>query len=199
MLSDIQSNAHAPWKMRFRAPVVEWSQVAKTKPSRGLAASNKSGIYQLYAWDVWAGVLRQLTDWPTGVLFGSIAPDGRHVYYLSDEQGNEIGHYVRVAWEGGEPEDISPALPSYSAVGFEISRVMNILGFLTATADGFAFYRQTIEPDGTLGSTFRLYQHERLAFGGQFSSDGSVAAISTVEEDIWHQELMLRFALRVLG
>lgn len=58
----------APWKQRFRAAVILWTQLAKAAPTRGLAASNKSGVYQLYAWHVPTGKLTQLTDRPEGIL-----------------------------------------------------------------------------------------------------------------------------------
>lgn len=113
MLTNLQLDDNASWKQRFRAPVVLWTQLAKAAPDRGLAVSNKSGKYQLYAWEVSTGELRQLTDHPTGILFGWLAPDGRYVYYLDDKQGNEIGHYIRMPFEGGEPQDLTPDLPLY--------------------------------------------------------------------------------------
>lgn len=113
MLTNLQLDDNASWKQRFRAPVVLWTQLAKAAPDRGLAVSNKSGKYQLYAWEVSTGELRQLTDRPTGISFGWLAPDGRYVYYLDDKQGNEIGHYIRMPFEGGEPQDLTPDLPLY--------------------------------------------------------------------------------------
>jgi Tol biopolymer transport system component len=69
--------------------------------------STQSSVCQLYAWDVPTGELRQLTDRPEGVLFGGLSPDGCYVYYLEDRQGNEIGHFVRVPFEGARHR-ISP-------------------------------------------------------------------------------------------
>src|SRR2546423_3548846 len=59
-----------PWKQRFRAPVVLWTTVARNAPSAGLAVSNRSGAYQLYAWDVPTGDLTQLTDRPLPLYAG---------------------------------------------------------------------------------------------------------------------------------
>ena len=80
----------APWKQRFRVERIPWSVLAQEWPDRGLVASNPSGRYQLYAWEVPPGELRQVTDRPEGVLFGFIDSLGRHVYYLDDKDGNEI-------------------------------------------------------------------------------------------------------------
>jgi len=52
----------AIWKKRYRASVVASTQVAAANPDRGLAVSNKSGIFQLYAWDTRSGDLRQVTS-----------------------------------------------------------------------------------------------------------------------------------------
>ena len=34
---------------------------------------------------------------------------------MDDTKGSEIGQYVRVPYEGGAPEDVTPDLPPYSA------------------------------------------------------------------------------------
>ena len=77
---------NAPWKQRFRVPNT-WTQLAKANPQRGLAISNRSGVYQLYAWDVATGELQQLTTRPTGIIHGVISADGRWVHYLDDKEG----------------------------------------------------------------------------------------------------------------
>jgi hypothetical protein len=50
MITDLQLDDKAPWKERFRAPVVAWTQIARANPTRGLAVTNSSGKNQLYAW-----------------------------------------------------------------------------------------------------------------------------------------------------
>ncbi len=118
-----------------------WTGIAKAAPTRGLAVGNHTGKYQLYAWDVPGGhVLRQLTDRPEGILSGYLAPDGCNVYYLDDNGGNEIGHFVRVPFEGGEPDDITPHLPPYSSWFICISLDGTCLGFMAANDTGFHIY-----------------------------------------------------------
>ena len=84
MLNQLHTADDAPWKQRFRTPLTLGTQIAKANPGSGMAASNISGVFQLYAWDVASGELRQLTNRPEGQLFGALAPDARFVYYLND-------------------------------------------------------------------------------------------------------------------
>src|SRR5690349_805519 len=130
MLTAPQTDENAPWKQRFRVPVIAWTRLAAQVPGRGLAASNQSGVYQLYAWDVPSSGLTQLTDLPTGKAGGILSPDGQYVYYLLDEQGNELGHYVRVPFAGGPPVDITPDLPPYASWGLTHARGGTRLSFL---------------------------------------------------------------------
>ena len=97
MAAELRVDDAAPWKQRFRAPVVLWTTIARNAPTAGLAVSNRSGTYQLYACDVPTGELTPLTDRPEGILFGILSPDGRYVYYLDDRQGNESSS-TRTTW-----------------------------------------------------------------------------------------------------
>jgi hypothetical protein len=136
MVHQLQLDAHAAWKQRYRVPNT-WTEVAVENPRCGLAISNRSGVSQLYAWEVATNQLRQLTSRPEGVGSGAISPDGRWVYYLDDKQGNEIGHMVRMPFEGGHPEDITPDLPPYAAFGLAESRAANLLCGSFADEEGF--------------------------------------------------------------
>ncbi|MDP2919900.1 MAG: prolyl oligopeptidase family serine peptidase [Dehalococcoidia bacterium] len=170
---------NAPWKQRYRAPYITWSQMARREPSRGLVGSSQSGQYQLYAWDVPRNSLRQLTHHPGGTVFGSISPDGRWVYYLQDDGGNEIGHYVRIPWEGGEPQDITPGLSPYSAFGLNISRSGNLLASTIAN-DGFHVIAMPVEGD-KIGASRELYHCPRITFGPMLSYDGKLGVVTSPE------------------
>ena len=121
------------WKQRYRAPIT-YAFLAQTNPARGLALSNRSGVMQLYAWDVATGEMRQITDTPEGKASGTISPDGRFIYYLQDEHGNEIGHFVRVPFEGGTPEDTTPEIPPYSSFCIGTLRGGNLLVMMIANS-----------------------------------------------------------------
>ena len=183
----------APWKQRFRAPVILGAQLAKATPTRGLVTSNTSGVYQLYAWDVPTGALTLLTNRPAGTLFGAISPDGRYVYYLDDRHRNEIGHYVRVPFTGGTPQDLTPDLLAYSPIHLTVSHASNHLGFTVADAAGFHLYCIDLGPAGTLGTRRLLYQCSRLTFGPLFSHGGDIAVLASTERTGKLQYSLLAF------
>ena len=166
----------ANWRKRFRATDIRWTFLAAQNPQRGLACTNKDGIYQLYAWDVPTGELRQVTDQPAGVIWGIISSDGNSIYFLKDEGGNEIGHYVRVPFRGGAEEDISPDLPPYSAFVPTQNRQGNLIGFMANGPDGFKVYVKEADNAPDL-----LYQSENICFGPTFSCDGKIAVIESSE------------------
>ena len=181
MPKKVRDDKAVPWKQRFRAAVILWTGLAKAAPTRGLAVSNKSGVYQLYAWDVPTGKLSPLTDQPEGKLMGVISPDGRYVYYLDDQQGNEIGHYVRVPFEGGEPQDITPDMPPYASFGLAMSQASNRAGFILANPDGFHLHCIDLGSEGALGKPRLLYQSKSFAFGPVISHRGEIAVMASTE------------------
>lgn len=160
MLPKPQLDDQAVWKQRFRAPVVLGTQFARANPARGGAVSNATDTFQLYAWDVPSGALRQLTDHPTGLAIGALSGDGRHIYYLDDQQGNELGHLVRIPFENGLPQDLTPDLPPYSCWAFFSNGSGSHLGFTTADHEGFHAYSLETSANGDIGARRRLF-HSR--------------------------------------
>ena len=139
-MKTLDLDPNAPWKQRFRASSIVWSRTARRNPDRGALLTNISGIYQVYAWDVPTGALRQITDQPTGMRLGFISTDGRWIYYLRDERGNEIGHFVRVPFEGGEGEDLTPDLTPYASFNLTESRDGSVLAFAASRPEGTEVY-----------------------------------------------------------
>ncbi len=176
---DISNSAE--WKQRFRAPVVVYSSIAPRNPARGIVATNITGVHQIYAWDTVTGERHQRTDIPSGKVGGGISPDGKYIYYLQDEGGNEIGHYVRVPFEGGEPEDITPDLPPYSSLSISQSLDGSTIGFSAATQKGFEMYTIPVGEDSAHGKPSLLYRSARLSMGPFLSFDARYAAIITTE------------------
>lgn len=181
MITDLQLGNNAPWKQRFRAPIVAWTKIAPSNREHGLAANNTSGKFQLYAWDVPSGTLRQLTDRPSGILFGELSGDGRYIYYLDDEQGNEIGHFVRIPFENGEPQDLTPDLAPYSSFAFASSGSGSHFGFMAADAEGFHIYSLETSSNGEIGTRQKLFHSRKLAFGPAYSYNGEVALVATTD------------------
>jgi hypothetical protein len=151
MIREPRLDNSAPWKQRFRAPVIASTQIARLAPTHGLVTSNRSGVYQPYSWDVPTGELRQLTDRFEGLLYRVISPNGRYVYCFADTKGNEIGHFIRIPFEDGEAEDVTPDMPPYPTFGLQLSGGGNLLAFTTAVANEYQVYAVDIGPSDALG------------------------------------------------
>lgn len=186
----------AAWRQRFRVPVVAGTQIAKMNRAHGLAVTNRTGIYQLHAWDVASGELRQITDAPAGVVFGGISPDGKYIYYLADKQGNEIGHYVRVPFAGGEPQDLTPDMPLYASFSMSQSLSGRVIGITTAGQDGFKLMTLEVSADDQLSAPKLLYKTNRLSYGPTLSYDAEYAVVATTERSQFNNLSLMAFDLR---
>ncbi len=180
----------APWKLRYRAPFIAAAQVARANPTRGLVTSTQTGQYQLHAWNVADGTLRQLTDRSEGVGFGAISPDGRYVYFLADKAGNEIGHFVRLPWEGGQAEDITPGLPPYSAFNVSASRRSNILGTVISDDAGFHLMLLPVASD-RIGVPREILRSRRILFGPALSEAGELAVVTSTERAAYQHTALI--------
>ncbi len=179
-MKPLDTDANAPWKQRFRAPKI-WAFPAKGNPRRGIAVSNQTGVHQLYAWDVQTGELHQRTERPTGQASGSISGDGRYIYYLDDAQGNELGHYVRVPFEGGSPEDITPDMAPYASFSFTTSHDGRYVGLTTADQDGFHVYVVPVDDHGAAGERKLIYEATAITIGPVLSHNGTMSVVATNE------------------
>src|SRR5215216_2634782 len=164
----------AIWRKRFRASNILWAGVAPLNPQRGLVCTNKDGVYQLYAWQVPSGELVQATHVPTGVVGGMLSSDGNFIYFHKDEGGNEVGHFVRMPFAGGEAQNISPDLPPYSTSWITENRMGSTVGFVAAGQDGYKVYLKQGDKAPTL-----LHHSESIIRGPSLSSDGKIAVIGS--------------------
>ncbi|MCY4064076.1 MAG: prolyl oligopeptidase family serine peptidase [Chloroflexi bacterium] len=179
VLIPVDRSADAHWKQRFRVPYIAWSSRAAQNPARGLVASNKDGVYQLYAWNTETDKLTQLTDDPAGVGDGAISADGESVYYLRDRRGDEIGHYVRLPVGGGEAEDITPDAPEYASHFIAESASGGALGFCAVDDDGFHLH--VYDESGAAEPIFSQTKGA-LSFGPLLSQDAEIAIIASSEK-----------------
>ncbi len=183
----------APWRDRFRCPQISWARVAPMAPTRGLVVARLTDAPQLHAWDVPTGALRPLTDRPDGVWDGRLAPNGRYVYYLADRQGDEMGHLVRVPFQGGDPVDLTPDLPAYTSWGCSISRRGNRLAFTAATRGRHELYALDLGPGDAVGAPRSLHK-SRDAFGvPAVCTDGTLVAVSSTARTGKRQPGILAF------
>ncbi|HET8846410.1 MAG TPA: prolyl oligopeptidase family serine peptidase, partial [Ktedonobacteraceae bacterium] len=189
MLQAPLTATNALWKKRYRtgdlyyAGDLKRACIARYAPTRGIMLNAKSGTSQIYAWDVSSGALRQLTWSKEGVFTGEISPDGRFVYYLRDQGGNERGHYVRLPWEdGGEEQDLTPDLPAYAALyRCAISVNGTAFAFTPTEANGFPLYCLDLAPDGSVSAPRELYRSPKFIDDAVFSHDASLVVVATTE------------------
>lgn len=185
------TNQNTDWRRRFQI-TQNFPQLARANPQRGLVTSNRSGVFQLYAWDVESGALQQLTSTPTGRTWGVLAPNAEAIYYLRDEAGNERGHVVRVPFEGGSEIDMTPELPPYSILGLSISGDSRILGINRADQDGF--HLLVLEAHEQPGPAHTLRSFAGITMGPTLSYDGKLVAVASSER----AEGKMHFSLLVL-
>ena len=174
-MKPLDTSPDAPWKQRYRAPAVMLPRCAAQNPQRGIVTSNVSGIYQVYAWDVPSGNLTQITHQPTGLYRGYISADGKYIYYLKDDHGNEIGHYVRVPFEDGDSEDITPDLAPYASYSLTESDDGSVLAFITSRPEGSEIYALSD------GQRKLLWTTKAAARQVVLSADGKYAVVPTNE------------------
>jgi len=150
-------------------------------PERALVASNSSGIYELYAYDLRSDSLRQATSRPSGTIYGTISPDGRHIYYVDDKKGDETGHVVRVPFQGGSgPQDMTPGMPEYTLVNPFIDGSSAHLGITIPGPDGFDTYVVDIA-GGPLTAPRMINRSKKTAFGPTFSTDGKISVVASTD------------------
>jgi dipeptidyl aminopeptidase/acylaminoacyl peptidase len=169
------------WQARYRAQIQLWSALAHQAPERGLVVTNPSGFFQLHAWDVRTGELRQLTRTPQGTIFGAIASDGTYVYAHTEMEGNEFGHWERIPFDGGPEESLTPDMPPYASFFCAGSADGRRIGFNAVSAEGISVLVIDVEPDGRLGSPRRLLHGSFLMAGPVLSTDGGLAVVMSNE------------------
>jgi len=162
------------WERRFRAPRVSLPQWALHAPERCLYVSNAGGTFELHAWDRSAGTTRQVTDRPQGTVDGALSPDGEHVWWFDDEDGDEFGTWRRQPFTGGPDEQAAPGVPAGYAAGLEIGDGLSLVG--TATDEGSAVH--VVRRDG---ATQLLYASEHDASVAGLSSDEQLAVLEHSE------------------
>lgn len=169
------------WQRRFRVPFIPFSHLAKANPARGLMIGNQdNGFFQLYAWDIPAGKLEQLTHLPAGTISGQISADGKFVFYLDDQTGHERGYLTRIPFEGGQAVNLTPDFDPYVLRGMETSHTGNKLAFNPIDQEGFQLWVIDISPVGEYGMPRQIFKSSAPAWEAKLSHNGElVAMIST--------------------
>src|SRR5690349_18922977 len=118
------------WQRRFRCAQVYGASIADGNPDRGMVVGSRDGMtVQLFAWLVGSDQVNAVTASPHGVTKGWIDPAGEFIYYLRDDDGSELGHLVRVPFEGGPAQDLTPEMPKYTLRGAGFDQSGAVLAF----------------------------------------------------------------------
>ncbi|PJE64263.1 MAG: hypothetical protein COU90_03540 [Candidatus Ryanbacteria bacterium CG10_big_fil_rev_8_21_14_0_10_43_42] len=161
----------------FQTSSVQYIFSARCASHRAIIVSNRSGNYQLHAVDFNTGFTRQITHARQGKLLGSISTDGRYIYILNDEDGSEYGHFVRVPFEGGMAEDITPDTNTYFSYSVSTSNNGKIL-CLTAALDNCNNVLVVSEDEGETSILKKRYSSDHSLSEPICSPDGTLVCIS---------------------
>jgi dipeptidyl aminopeptidase/acylaminoacyl peptidase len=135
----------AEWELRYRAPRVWLPDWAEDAPERCLYLSNKTGTYELHAWDRGPDVHRQVTSRANGTTEGQLSPDGEQVWWFDDAAGDEFGVWMRQPFTGGPDVPAAPDVPAGYVAGLELGRTTAVIG----VADDHGSSIHVVRPTGT--------------------------------------------------
>jgi len=176
LIAPAAADAKNDWTRRYRLKRVAVVDTAHDAPSAVLIASNESGVYQLYSWNVSTGKKVQVTDDPVGKSGGTLSPDGKWVYYLQDARGNEVGAYVRVPFSGGPAQPLTQNLPPYSSGGIDFDREGRFLVYGASDQNGYRFVRVDNN-----SRRREMFQSKNEAYAPRLSADGKYLALGQTE------------------
>ncbi|WP_127781778.1 prolyl oligopeptidase family serine peptidase [Rhodococcus sp. X156] len=169
--------AEARWRARFTAPRISLPDWALHAPDRNVFSSNASGTWEIYTWDRLTDLRRQVTDRPSGTHGATISPDGAHVWWFDDTDGDEFGHWVAEPF-AGRPTDWTPqqAVAGTTAgypAGLELGS--KITAIAASTDEGTTIWATA---DRTrAAATQVVYAHAQDAGTGALSRDETLLAI----------------------
>jgi dipeptidyl aminopeptidase/acylaminoacyl peptidase len=179
-----KSDKSDAWKERFRIKGMFAPMVAKGNPQVGMVVSNvQTDTFQLYKWDVASGEIKPVTNDPAGFYGGGfISADGKHIFYLQDEGGNEIGQIYAVPIDGGEPFCITPDATPFTLRGTDVSKDGRLIALNPINQDGFQIMLIDCLADGTFGKPRIIFKDQYETWLCLLSADGKyVAAQSTAQ------------------
>jgi dipeptidyl aminopeptidase/acylaminoacyl peptidase len=137
-----------------------------------LYASNATGKFELYGWDLGRGVHHQITDRPEGTTVGQLHPGGELIWWFDDDRGSERGVWYMQPLIDDEPaERILHIKPAYSA-GLALGRTAKAFG--TSDESGTAIYLSPLSPEP-------IYRHREYARLAGLSRDENLLAIEHSE------------------
>ncbi|HXV94742.1 MAG TPA: prolyl oligopeptidase family serine peptidase [Pseudonocardia sp.] len=164
------------WRARFTAARMSRPRWARDAPDRCVYTSNAGGTTQVHVWDRATDLHRRVTDRPSGTLAAALPPDGAHVWWFADTDGDEFGHWVREPFAAGGtgPEPGVPGAEDGYPAGLEIGRTVVAVG--ASTDEGSRVWLRRGD-----GPAEVVYAHPEDAGVGALSEDDTLVAISHSE------------------
>jgi dienelactone hydrolase len=170
--------AETRWRARFHAARVSLPSWARNAPDRTVYVSNASGVWEIYAWDRATDTHRQVTDRPNGTMHVAIAPDGEHIWWFADTDGDEFGTWVREPFGGRAADSDADAAVAGTKAGYpaglEIGRDVTVVG--VADDDGTTIFLARGAADAEV-----IYQDEHDGGVSALSDDETLLAIAHSE------------------
>lgn len=178
----IQNNQEPRWKQLFRTPSLLQTSIAPQNPERGIAITDKNGPLQVNRWDVTTGKLTQANDLEHGSMTGWVSPDGEWVYYMNDPDGSEMGHLVRVPYDGGEVQDLTPDMEPYGVFDLYINEKSTELSFIAAEKSGFNLYKVSLN-DNVPATSVKLFSNKHGMYCLHGNRSGDIVVVTTPTGD----------------
>lgn len=167
------------WRSRFTAIRMSRPSWARDAPQRTVYVSNATGTFEVHVWDRDSGEHRQVTDRRNGTTSAVLPPGGEQVWWFTDTDGDEFGHWTAQPWSAGPGAATAPAVPGardgYPA-GLEIGRRRTAVG--VSTDDGTTLL---VHERDSAEQARVVYRHTEDAGVGALSEDETLLAISHSE------------------
>ncbi len=176
--------SEASWRQRFRAPRVTLPRWAEDAPERLVYASNKSGKWEVYAWDRAADTHRQVTDRREGTLDGYLSPSGAEIWWFNDTDGDEFGQWIAQDFTSDERRVVAESLGRKYSTGLHVGRSAAVIG----TTDDDAGTAIHVLTDGE--EPRQVYHSAEASWLGGMSADERLICFHHAENnDSRHPEL----------
>lgn len=163
------------WERRFRAPRVSLPEWAPDAPQRCVYLTDRTGAWQVHAWDRETGTHRQVTDRAAGTVDATISPDGDWLWWFDDTDGDEYGVWRRQPFAGGPDEDATGLAAAWSA-GLALGP--GGLAVVGRSDDAYGTQVHVLRPGA---SPDLVYEHREDAGVAALSRDGRYLALAHSE------------------
>ena len=173
------------WQKCFGAEMAVFSEVVADGEQGWVLKRSAAGTFEALGWHVLTGDLTPLIDetMSFSLLNMTMSPDGRSLYFLQDDRGNELGHLVRLDVTGAsELVDVTPEMTPYSLRGLAVSQAGDLVTFTAVSeADGYQLCCIPLTADGKFGPRRVIHQHSMEFWQAVPSYHGELVAIQSTQ------------------